>query len=47
MSEKEMIVIENNDGRTMEVELVTYLISEDKMNTYLFYYNILRKNRGK
>ena len=37
MSEKEMVVIENNDGSTMEVELVTYLISEDQMNTYLVY----------
>ena len=37
MSEKGMVVIENNDGSTMEVELVTYLISEDQMNTYLVY----------
>ncbi len=37
MNEKEMVVIENSDGSTMEVELVTYLISEDQMHTYLVY----------
>ena len=37
MEEKEMLVIENSDGSTMEVELVTYLISEDNINTYLVY----------
>lgn len=37
MEEKKMIIIENNDGSTMEVELVTYLISEDQMRTYLVY----------
>lgn len=37
MKEKEMIVIENSDGSIMEVELITYLISEDNMNTYLVY----------
>ncbi len=37
MQEKEMIIIENPDGSKMEVELVTYLISEDQANTYLVY----------
>ena len=37
MEEKEMVIIENNDGSTMEVELVTYLISDDQLRTYLVY----------
>ncbi len=37
MEEKEMVVIQNNDGTTMEVELVTYLISDDNQRTYLVY----------
>jgi len=37
MEEKEMVIIENNDGSTMEVELVTYLISDDQTRTYLVY----------
>ena len=37
MDTKEMILIEHSDGTTMEVELITYLISEDNMNTYLVY----------
>ncbi len=35
--EKEMVLIQNSDGTTMKVELVTYLISEDNMKTYLVY----------
>ena len=35
--EKEMVVIQSDDGTTMEVELVTYLISEDNTKTYLVY----------
>ena len=35
--EKKMIVIENADGSTLEVEEVTYLISEDNKNHYLVY----------
>ena len=37
MEEKEMIVIENSDGSTAEVELVTYLVSEDNANKYVVY----------
>lgn len=37
MEEKEKILIENSNGESMEVELVTYLISEDNMTTYLVY----------
>lgn len=37
MEEKEMVLIQNNDGTTMEVELVTYLISDDNQKTYLVY----------
>ena len=37
MQEKEMIIIENPDGSRMEVELITYLISEDQKSTYLVY----------
>lgn len=37
MQEKEMIIIENADGSSMEVELITYLISDDQVNTYLVY----------
>lgn len=32
-----MIIIENADGSSMEVELITYLISDDQVNTYLVY----------
>lgn len=35
--DKKKIVIENNDGTTMEVEVITYLISEDKEKHYLVY----------
>lgn len=37
MDNKEKIVVQNVDGTTMEVELVTYLISEDNTKTYLVY----------
>lgn len=36
-NEKKMIVIENADGTTMDVELVTYLFSEDQQKTYIVY----------
>ena len=37
MEDKEMIKIQNGDGTTAEVELVTYLISDDNINKYLVY----------
>lgn len=37
MDEKEMITIQNNDGSTMEVELVTYLINDDQTRNYIVY----------
>ena len=37
MDDKEMIIIESNDGTKSEVELVTYLVSEDKSNKYIVY----------
>ena len=37
MDTKRMVVIQNSDGSTMEVELVTYLVSEDNTKTYLVY----------
>ena len=37
MEEKEMITIQNPDNTTVDVELVTYLISEDKLNKYIVY----------
>lgn len=37
MEEKEIVILENSDGSTMEVELITYLIGEDQVNTYLVY----------
>lgn len=37
MDEKEMITIKNNDGSTMDVELVTYLISDDRSKNYIVY----------
>ena len=36
MDEKK-IIIENNDGTTMEVKLVTYLLSEDQQMNYIVY----------
>lgn len=37
MEDKEMVVIEDSDGNKTEVELVTYLVSENHVNTYLVY----------
>ena len=37
MDNKEMVIIENSDGTKMEVELVTYLISDDNLKRYLVY----------
>lgn len=37
MDTKEKITIINNDGSKNDVELVTYLISEDNTNVYLVY----------
>ena len=37
MDTKEKITIINNDGSKNDVELVTYLISEDNTNIYLVY----------
>lgn len=37
MENKEMITIKNSDNSTIDVELVTYLISEDKQNKYIVY----------
>ena len=35
--DKKMIVIETSDGETLEVEAITYLISEDNKNHYIVY----------
>lgn len=35
--DKKMIVIQNSDGTSVEVELVTYLISDDKKRNYLVF----------
>lgn len=37
MEEKEMVLIEDSNGTSQEVELVTYLISEDSTKTYIVY----------
>ena len=37
MEEKEMVIIENNDGSKIEVELITYLVTEDKSSKYIVY----------
>ncbi len=37
MEENEKIVIQNSDGTSMEAELITYLISDDKLRSYLVY----------
>ncbi len=37
MDEKEIIKIEDVNGQIIEVELVTYLVSQDKKNTYIVY----------
>ncbi len=35
--EKRMITIKNANGESNEVELITYLISEDNMTSYMVY----------
>ena len=37
MEDKEMITIQNSDNSTFDVELVTYLISDDEQNKYVVY----------
>ena len=37
MEEKEMITIQNSDNSTVDVELITYLISEDNQSKYVVY----------
>lgn len=37
MEEKEMMRIKNPDNTTIDVELVTFLISDDKQNKYVVY----------
>ena len=37
MEDKEMVVIEDSDGNKTEVELVTYVGSENHVNTYFVY----------
>lgn len=37
MREKEMITIQKQDNTTMDVELITYLISDDLKNKYVVY----------
>ena len=37
VDEKEMVTVKNSDGTTMEVELVTYLITDDQTKSYLVY----------
>lgn len=37
MDDKEMITIQNSDNSTIDVELVTYLISDDMQNKYVVY----------
>lgn len=37
IDEKKKVIIQMADGKLMEVELVTYLISEDNISTYLVY----------
>ena len=37
MEDKEMITIQNSDNTTFDVELVTYLISDDEQNKYVVY----------
>ena len=34
---KKMVIIDFGDGKTEEVELVTYLLSEDQKNNYIVY----------
>lgn len=35
--EKKMVTIQNPDGSLMDVEVLTYLISDDQINKYLVY----------
>lgn len=35
--DKKMVRIKNSDGSTIEVELVTYLMSEDQQTNYIVY----------
>ncbi len=37
MEDKKMVVIQELDGTTSNVELITYLIREDHMGSYLVY----------
>ena len=37
MEDKNKVVVQNIDGSTMEVEVVTYLVSDDKSSSYLVY----------
>lgn len=34
---KKMVTIDYGDGKTVDVELVTYLLSEDQINNYIVY----------
>ena len=34
---KKMVTIDYGDGKTEEVELVTYLLSDDQLNSYIVY----------
>lgn len=35
--EKKMVVIENSDGSKLDVELITYLLSDDQQKKYIVY----------
>ena len=35
--DKKMVVIENSDGSTMDVELITYLETDDQQKHYIVY----------
>ena len=37
MELKKMVTIDYGDGKTEEVELVTYLLSDDQINNYIVY----------
>lgn len=37
MDDKELVEIKNQDGSLEKVELVTYLVSEDKLRNYMVY----------
>ena len=37
MEDKKKVVIQKNDGATMEVELVTYLVNDDSSKSYIVY----------